>query len=102
MKSVRINRFKKSCPKYCLGDVYVPLWVKKGSLRFPHDPDSPVIMVGPGTGVAPFRSAIQERAALGKMGEYVGFGCYSEVKKIKSDGQTCILLKKIIVRDTSS
>jgi len=50
--------------------------VKKGSLRFPHDPDSPVIMVGPGTGVAPFRSAIQERVAQGKMGEFVGFGCY--------------------------
>lgn len=76
--------------------------MKKGSLRFPHDPDSPVIMVGPGTGVAPFRSAIQERAALGKMGEFVGFGCYSEVKKVKSDGQTCILLIKFIVRDTSS
>lgn len=44
--------------------------MKKGSLIFPHDPDTPVIMVGPGTGVAPFRSAIQERAAQGKMGEF--------------------------------
>lgn len=68
--------------------------MKKGSLSFPRDPDTPVIMVGPGTGVAPFRSAIQERAAQGKMGEFVGFGCYS--------GQTGILLIKFIVRDTSS
>lgn len=47
--------------------------MKKGSLSFPQDPDTPVIMVGPGTGVAPFRSAIQERAAQGKMGEFLGF-----------------------------
>lgn len=64
-------------------------------MRFPHDPDSPVIMVGPGTGVAPFRSAIQERVAHGKMGEFVGCGCYSEVKKMKSDGQTCIFANKM-------
>ncbi|RXN10346.1 NADPH-dependent diflavin oxidoreductase 1 [Labeo rohita] len=62
------------------GDVYVPLWVKKGSLSFPQDPDTPVIMVGPGTGVAPFRSAIQERAAQGKMANVLFFGCRSESK----------------------
>ena len=51
------------------GDVYVPLWVKKGSLKFPKDPACPVIMVGPGTGVAPFRSAVQERAVQCRTGE---------------------------------
>lgn len=48
------------------GEVYVPLWVKSGTLKFPEDKDIPVIMVGPGTGVAPFRSALQERIAEGK------------------------------------
>lgn len=48
------------------GEVYVPLWVKRGTLKFPEDKDIPVIMVGPGTGVAPFRSAVQERIAEGK------------------------------------
>lgn len=48
---------------------FVPLWVKKGSLKFPSDRDTPVIMVGPGTGVAPFRSALQERTAQGRIGE---------------------------------
>lgn len=62
------------------GDVYVPLWVKKGSLKFPQEPESPVIMVGPGTGVAPFRSAIQERVAQGKMANVLFFGCRSESK----------------------
>lgn len=47
----------------------MPLWVKKGSLTFPKESDTPVIMVGPGTGVAPFRSALQERTAAGRTGE---------------------------------
>ncbi|XP_057211902.1 NADPH-dependent diflavin oxidoreductase 1 isoform X2 [Triplophysa rosa] len=62
------------------GEIYVPLWVKKGSLSFPEDQDTPVIMVGPGTGVAPFRSAIQERVAQGKMDNVLFFGCRSETK----------------------
>ncbi|XP_031433796.1 NADPH-dependent diflavin oxidoreductase 1 isoform X2 [Clupea harengus] len=62
------------------GDVYVPLWVKKGSLKFPRDPDSPVIMVGPGTGVAPFRSALQERISQGRTANVLFFGCRSESK----------------------
>lgn len=80
------------CPKCYLGDVYVPLWVKKGSLSFPQDPDTPVIMVGPGTGVAPFRSAIQERAAQGKMGEFLGFCSFFR----NENDQTCFLLKKYL------
>ncbi|XP_040915620.1 NADPH-dependent diflavin oxidoreductase 1 isoform X2 [Toxotes jaculatrix] len=62
------------------GEVYVPLWVKKGSLKFPKEVDTPVIMVGPGTGVAPFRSALQERTAEGKTANVLFFGCRSESK----------------------
>ncbi|XP_041753477.1 NADPH-dependent diflavin oxidoreductase 1 isoform X1 [Coregonus clupeaformis] len=62
------------------GDIYVPLWVKKGSMKFPKDPYSPVIMVGPGTGVAPFRSALQERIAQGKNANVLFFGCRSQSK----------------------
>ncbi|KAM6985413.1 NADPH-dependent diflavin oxidoreductase 1 [Aplochiton taeniatus] len=61
-------------------DAYVPLWVKKGSLKFPKDQDTPVIMVGPGTGVAPFRSALQERIAEGKTANVLFFGCRSEAQ----------------------
>ncbi|KAM9840892.1 NADPH-dependent diflavin oxidoreductase 1 [Aulostomus maculatus] len=62
------------------GDVYVPLWVKKGTLKFPAEVATPVIMVGPGTGVAPFRSALQERTAEGKNANVLFFGCRSESK----------------------
>lgn len=50
----------------------MPLWVRPGGLTFPETPDTPVIMVGPGTGVAPFRAAIQERVARDQTGERAG------------------------------
>nr|XP_045015660.1 NADPH-dependent diflavin oxidoreductase 1 isoform X1 [Jaculus jaculus] len=57
------------------GPVRVPLWVRSGGLVFPETPGTPVIMVGPGTGVAPFRAAIQERVAQGQTENFLFFGC---------------------------
>ncbi|XP_020020848.1 NADPH-dependent diflavin oxidoreductase 1 isoform X2 [Castor canadensis] len=57
------------------GPVQVPMWVRPGGLTFPGTPDTPVIMVGPGTGVAPFRAAVQERVAQGQTGNFLFFGC---------------------------
>lgn len=39
------------------------------NFRFPFDEDTPVIMVGPGTGVAPYRSFLEEREELGVHGK---------------------------------
>lgn len=47
----------------------LPIYLKKNpNFKFPFDEETPVIMIGPGTGVAPFRSYMQEREELGLSG----------------------------------
>ncbi|XP_034233950.1 NADPH-dependent diflavin oxidoreductase 1 [Thrips palmi] len=56
----------------------VNLWLQKGSLRFPSKQDVPVVMIGPGTGVAPFRSYIHQRNSEGTASAeilHLYFGC---------------------------
>ncbi|XP_021373216.1 NADPH--cytochrome P450 reductase-like [Mizuhopecten yessoensis] len=58
----------------------VPIYVRKSQFRLPFKTNTPVIMIGPGTGLAPFRGFIQERQFVRKDGKTVGdtvlfYGC---------------------------
>ena len=52
-----------------LNEPDVPVFVADSHFGLPADDDVPVIMVGPGTGVAPFRSFVMDRATRGAKGK---------------------------------
>jgi len=54
----------------------LPIFIHSNQLfRLPADPDVPVIMVGPGTGVAPFRAFLQHKqAGVGRWPMWLFFG----------------------------
>ena len=62
----------------------LPVWLDTGALRLPTpttDTSTPILMVGPGTGVAPFRAFLQERRALKSTAPcLLFFGCRNQRK----------------------
>lgn len=52
-----------------IGD-HLPVYVQRNdNFKLPADPETPLIMIGPGTGIAPFRSFLEEREELESEGE---------------------------------
>ncbi|WP_017727854.1 assimilatory sulfite reductase (NADPH) flavoprotein subunit [Halalkalibacterium ligniniphilum] len=65
---------KGVCSTYCAeriqpGDT-LPIYIQSNKqFKLPEDPNASIIMVGPGTGIAPFRSFMQEREETGAQGK---------------------------------
>ena len=77
--------YKGVCSNYLSGrrvgdNIHATVRETKAGFRLPDDPAVPVIMIGPGTGLAPFRGFLQERAHRKAQGAKLGpamlfFGC---------------------------
>jgi cytochrome P450/NADPH-cytochrome P450 reductase len=99
--------YRGICSNYLAGrrageTIYATLRETKAGFRLPADPAAPIIMIGPGTGLAPFRGFLQERTALKAKGASLGpamlfFGCRhpeqdylyaDELKGFAADGVT--------------
>jgi cytochrome P450/NADPH-cytochrome P450 reductase len=99
--------YKGICSNYLAGrraseTIYATLRETKAGFRLPASPEVPLIMIGPGTGLAPFRGFLQERAASKAKGAALGpamlfFGCRhpeqdylyaNELKGFATDGIT--------------
>jgi sulfite reductase (NADPH) flavoprotein alpha-component len=61
-------------------DVPVPVFPSVAKhFHLPENPETPIIMIGPGTGIAPFRAYLQERKAIGAKGKnWLFFGAQHE------------------------
>ena len=80
------GRFKGVCSNFLAGrragdTIHATVRETKAGFRLPDDPATPIVMIGPGTGLAPFRGFLQERArARGGGTDMLGpamlfFGC---------------------------
>jgi cytochrome P450/NADPH-cytochrome P450 reductase len=77
--------YRGICSNYLAGrrlgeTIHATLRETRAGFRLPDDASVPIIMIGPGTGLAPFRGFLQERAARKAKGSSLGpamlfFGC---------------------------
>ncbi|MGJ8677098.1 MAG: assimilatory sulfite reductase (NADPH) flavoprotein subunit [Akkermansiaceae bacterium] len=77
-KGVASTFLADDAPKGSKVSVYIH---QNKNFRLPENGETPVIMVGPGTGIAPFRAFVEERAETGAKGDswlFFGDQCYNE------------------------
>ena len=99
------GRFRGTCSTWLAGRapgdaIFASVRETKAGFRLPDNDSVPIIMIGPGTGLAPFRGFFQERAARKAAGAILGpamlfFGCRrpdhdflygDELQRFETDG----------------
>ncbi len=105
-----IGDYHGACSSYLAetrpGDtIHATIRENRTGFHLPDGPATPIVMIGPGTGVAPFRGFLQHRAVLREQGETLGpalllFGCRhpdqdylyrEELEAAAADGLTDLL-----------
>ncbi|GMX61766.1 bifunctional P-450/NADPH--P450 reductase [Paenibacillus elgii] len=75
-------------------EVLIFIRTPEAGLRLPEDPETPIIMVGTGTGASPFRGFLQARAVIREKGAALGeahlyIGCRNEADSIYREELEC-------------
>lgn len=95
LKTARKGLCSNWIKKFRRGDE-IQVSIKKGTFKVPKN-DVPVVMVGPGTGLAPFRSILQQRELekinlenfvlfFGCRGEKNDFHCADDLRRMEKNG----------------
>ncbi|KAL1925663.1 uncharacterized protein VTP21DRAFT_546 [Calcarisporiella thermophila] len=74
MKTPREGICTKWMATLCPGDRLTGLSISRGTMRLPPELEIPAVFIGPGTGVAPMRSLIEERIQRGARENFLYFG----------------------------
>ncbi|KAJ3343219.1 hypothetical protein HDU93_009203 [Gonapodya sp. JEL0774] len=76
----QLSVLEKEHERMGIPKLHLPMYIRKSTFKLPKDPKVPVVMVGPGTGVAPFRGFVRDRVYDAEKGLQVGptvlfYGC---------------------------
>ncbi|KAF2896883.1 hypothetical protein ILUMI_09293 [Ignelater luminosus] len=100
-KGVATTWLREKHPQPGVEPPMVPIYIRKSQFRLPTKSQTPIIMVGPGTGLAPFRGFIQERQYVKDEGKPLGesilfFGCRKKAEDFIYEDE----LKEYEAKDT--
>lgn len=101
LRTIRRGIFTKWMSTWKEGDIIPRVRIAKGTMTLPPSPEIPLIAIGPGTGIAPMRSFLEERIVIqGAATNVLIFGCrykdkdyyyQDQWKEYENNGQLTVL-----------